>query len=830
MNTRRGSDPIGPPSHTWQRPIGLPYDGSERSRDIDPPLIDDGPWGGVPLGGLGAGSIGRTQRGDFARWHLDVGRHRFETVPANQFSVFVARGETKSAHVLSTIRPETLRGWNWDLPEGSGTYHALFPYAWFEYDWDALPIRLTQRQFSPVIPGNYRESSYPVGLLEWQIENPSPDPVTVGLMFSWLNDIGRDRGQDRRAGHRNATRRKDGLTGVVLQGPQDAAGEPWNGSYAIMAGAEPGIQLTTCDRFVADDGSDVWADFAADGRLGDATDSRPSRTGEALGAALAATFDLAPGETKRVSFALVWDLPVVEFGSGTCWYKRYTRFFDRSGANAWALGAEALNKRSEWSSAIDAWQAPILADPMRPDWYKGALFNELYYLVDGGTLWTDGEPFREPGSAGGTEAAAASNRSAAGGPFHKTEPAGGPAAVAVVNRPANGWGYEPLGHFAVLECYDYPCYNTLDVNFYASWALLMLWPDLDLGVIKDFAATVDFDDPEIVDIGLEGDTAQRKRRGALPHDLGGPQENPFLRPNVYDWRDINIWKDLNSKFVLQVWRDVLLVPAPDLARETWPAVVQAMDYLGQFDRDGDGLPEHDGQADQTYDQWSMLGPGAYSGSLWLAALRAAMRMGEMVGDAANVARFRQVHDRGSAAFEAKLWNGRCYRFDASGEASSDSIMADQLAGQWYADATGLGDLVSPDRILTALRTIYDSNVLGFGGGEMGAVNGIRPDGSIDESTEQSAESWIGISYALAAFMIGRGLLREGWRTAHGAFAVTYGRGLWFRTPEGYLQDGQYRAAMYLRPLAIWAIEHALHQGQISNTAGDSTGQAVGARR
>jgi len=27
----------------------------------------------------------------------------------------------------------------------------------------------------------------------------------------------------------------------------------------------------------------------------------------------------------------------VEFGSGTCWYKRYTRFFDRSGANAWAI-------------------------------------------------------------------------------------------------------------------------------------------------------------------------------------------------------------------------------------------------------------------------------------------------------------------------------------------------------------------------------------------------------------------------------------------------------------------------------------------------------------
>src|SRR6202008_1149968 len=238
-------------------------------------------------------------------------------------------------------------------------------------------------------------------------------------------------------------------------------------------------------------------------------------------------------------------------------------------------------------------------------------------------------------------------------------------------------------------------------------------------------------------------------------------------------------------------------------------VVQAMDYLAGFDRDGDGLPEHDGQPDQTYDMWSMNGPSAYSGALWLAALRAAIRLGEMAGDGATIARFAETLARGSAAFEAKLWNGRCYRFDASGDASSDSVMADQLAGQWYADATGLGDLVAPERIATALRTVYESNVLGFCGGEMGAVNGIRPDGSIDESTEQSAESWTGTTYGLAAFMIGRGLVDEGWRTARGAAAVTYGRGLWFRTPEAYLEDGRYRAAMYLRPLAIWAIEHAL---------------------
>ena len=42
--------------------------------------------------------------------------------------------------------------------------------------------------------------------------------------------------------------------------------------------------------------------------------------------------------------------------------------------------------------------------------------------------------------------------------------------------------------------------------------------------------------------------------------------------------------------------------------------------------------------------------------------------------------------------------------------------------------------------------------------------------------------------------------------------MTYNRGYWFRTPEAYLIDGDYRASMYMRPLSIWAIEYALNAG------------------
>jgi len=369
-----------------------------------------------------------------------------------------------------------------------------------------------------------------------------------------------------------------------------------------------------------------------------------------------------------------------------------------------------------------------------------------------------------------------------------------------------------IGRFAYLETFDYPFYNTFDVHFYASFALVQLWPELQKSLIRDFAATVPMEDATIVQIGFTGQRVPRKSAGAVPHDLGGPEEDPWLRVNWYNWQDINIWKDLNAKFVLQLWRDYVFTGDETLVQDGWPAVVQALDYLKAFDRDGDGLPEHDGVPDQTYDTWPMTGPSAYGGSLWLAALEAAIEMGKIVGDDAQVAIYAEWLEAGKISFEERLWNGRYYNYDASEGPYSDSIMADQLAGQWYADATGLPPIVPVDHSVSALRTIYEYNVLQFMGGEMGAVNGMRPNGRVDTSGEQSQEVWTGTTYGLAALMHHQGLTEEAWATAWGVYNVTYNRGYWFRTPEAYLADGNYRASMYMRPLSIWAIEYALSSG------------------
>src|SRR5439155_22163589 len=124
-----------------------------------------------------------------------------------------------------------------------------------------------------------------------------------------------------------------------------------------------------------------------------------------------------PGERRAVRFAIAWDMPVIEFGAGRRWWKRYTRAWGRSGERATDIAIHAIENADAWRTAIEAWQAPVLDDAARPAWYRAALFNELYFLVDGGSFWEAGE---------------------VGGP----EP-----------RPGDH------GRFALLECIDYPFYD-----------------------------------------------------------------------------------------------------------------------------------------------------------------------------------------------------------------------------------------------------------------------------------------------------------------------------------------------------------------------------------
>jgi non-lysosomal glucosylceramidase len=790
------------PVSAWQSEIGKQWENPYTVRYAS--NLDDGANHGMPLGGFGAGCIGRGVNGEFNLWHIDGGNHIFRPLPACQFAVFEqVEGETPQAYALSTTPPQdgTLETWAW-YPQGKGTYSALYPRSWFNYQ-GVFQSHLICEQFSPIWAGSYQETSYPVAVFEWSVHNPTNQTVTISIMFSWQNSVGwftnaiksptvkvRDDGSPE---YEYQPRWGDS-TGNLNQWIQDhfrvgclfdrirMGNEPQEGEgqWAIASITNPAFEVFYQTRWnPKGDGSEIWDYFALNGSLPDYQDETPAEPGEQIAGAMAIRFTIRPGKTKKIPFILAWDFPITEFAQNIAYYRRYTDFFGRNGRNVWSIVRTALKHSDMWQNKIKQWQEPILVHPRLPDWLKMPLFNELYLLSQGGSLWT-----------AATET-------------------------------------DPIGQFGVLECLDYRWYESLDVRLYGSFPLVMLWPRLDKTILEAFARAIPTSDDTPRIIGYNQASAIRKAKGATPHDLGAPNEHPWEKTNYTSYQDCNLWKDLSCDFVLQVYRDYLFTgnKDQDFLWECWDSVVETLHYLKTFDLDNDGIPENSGAPDQTFDDWRLQGISAYCGGLWICALEAAMAIGKILlanppmnpnlqpddfplGIEETIAVFANWLQQARAIYHSTLWNGEYYRLDS--ESGSDVVMADQLCGQFYAQLLKLPDVVEPEYVQSTLGKIYQACFLNFHEGKFGLANGVKPDGRPEKANDtHPLEVWTGINFGIASFMIINGRKTDGLTIAETVVKQVYENGLQFRTPEAITAVGTFRASHYLRAMAIWAIYYAL---------------------
>jgi non-lysosomal glucosylceramidase len=805
------------PRCCWSRPIGLGWDTPYTVRYAS--NIDDGPWHGMPLGGFGAGCIGRSSQGDFNLWHIDGGEHVFQSFPACQFSVFEqVESEPAQTYALCTASPDdgSLSAWQWyptgmgDGKEGeaqtTGEYQALYPRSWFVYR-HVLQSDLICEQFSPIWAGNYQETSYPIAVFAWTAYNPSDRPITLSILLTWQNMVGwfsnalkspevrvRDDGSPvyeyqphigKSEGNFNQWITSTTGAGCVMRGQQGQQVEEGSGTWAIATSADAQVFYHTRWN-PSGDGQEIWTHFAGDGSLPNLADRTPAAAEEQIGVAIAVRFTLAAGETRQIPFTVAWDLPVTEFAAGVSYYRRYTDFFGRDGQNAWTIAETGLANYKSWQQQIQQWQQPILDRPDLPNWFKMALFNELYDLTSGGSLWS-----------------AATER-------------------------------DPIGQFAVLECLDYRWYESLDVRLYGSFALLMLFPELDKAILRAFARAIPNEDSRTrtigyyYTIGQPSPEALRKAKNATPHDLGAPNEHVWEKTNYTSYQDCNLWKDLGSDFVLQVYRDFVLTGSSDteFLAECWEAIVAALSYLKAFDLDNDGIPENSGAPDQTFDDWRLQGVSAYCGGLWLAALEAAIAIAQVLQQqtdpsafclppSALIPQWQSWLELARSVYQEKLWNGKYYRLDS--DSGSDVVMTDQLCGQFYARLLGLPDIVPSDRAKSALKSIYEACFVNFNRwihrqklnrpfAPIGAANGVRPDGSpVNPNDTHPLEVWTGINFGLAAFMVQMGMADEAFEITEAVVRQIYDHGLQFRTPEAITSMQTFRACHYLRAMAIWGI-------------------------
>lgn len=238
----------------------------------------------------------------------------------------------------------------------------------------------------------------------------------------------------------------------------------------------------------------------------------------------------------------------------------------------------------------------------------------------------------------------------------------------------------------------------------------------------------------------------------MPHDLGDPDEEPFTLINSYPIHDVAEWRDLNVKFVLQVYRDYEIlsglsksaqanpnkftsiefidkdsvfdlhiqdnrhkISSPENEKASkkpaslyingsngkfclmdgltylkamYPACKTLIEKTLEWDEDGDGLIENSRSPDQTFDTWVMDGPSAYCAGLWLAALQCFSTMANLIGKPEDSIKYAEILEKGKTSYEEKLWNKTYYKFDTASSAKKAVIMADQLCGHWYLRCCG----------------------------------------------------------------------------------------------------------------------------------------------
>jgi hypothetical protein len=137
------------------------------------PVAQDGYTDGAPIGGLGAGSITWRFDGSFYQDRITVGANTMAPDPECGFTIYEKAG---------TARPRSMRLDSTALAPTDATYHALFPRAFVDYHPAALACPVRVEQWSPLIPGDYRHASYPVGVYRWEITNPTAEPCDVAIM------------------------------------------------------------------------------------------------------------------------------------------------------------------------------------------------------------------------------------------------------------------------------------------------------------------------------------------------------------------------------------------------------------------------------------------------------------------------------------------------------------------------------------------------------------------------------------------------------------------------------------------------------------------------
>jgi non-lysosomal glucosylceramidase len=661
------------------------------------------------------------------------------------------------------------------------TFIGRFPIAELEFHHASFPGQVRMTAFSPFIPHSDRDSSMPVALFAFSVANDTDAPIDYTIA-STLGNYGCDSGI-------HTFTRKNGLS--ILHLTSAAPGNPEQlGDLAIVTDGDDVEHVDYHFRGQWFDSLGLyWREFARPGRLRERRYDKPRATKNMFQqpehCTLAVRVRVSPGETRQVRFAISWNYP---FGS-IYWFDReqpgsppfdgtpptWKNYYATQWGDSVASGTEAFERWDALEAQTVAFRDSVFGSTLPPEIIDavngtlGILRSATVIRLEGGEVWGwEGQHIREGSCEGSC---------------------------------THVWNYQQ--------------------------ALANLFPALERTLRE-----TEFTYNQLPTGGL---TFRQRLPLGSGFDIIGPCADGHFGAIIKAYRE---WKNLGD----DAW-----------LRRYWPNIRRAMEYAWSPDNPDKWDPDKTGvlwgRQHHTLDM-ELFGPNSWLTTMYIAALAAAATMAEVMGEPAFAKQCRAMAAMGGAYVDRELFNGRYYcqkldlsdrsvltPFDQQRKAGvlSDSFMeaywsdeygeikyqigdgclTDQILGQWHADIAGLGDLLAPEKVRTALKSVFNENYLPtlrdhFNPcrvyayeDEAGLLLCSWPDGTKKPAAPApyAEEVWTGLEYMMASHLIQRGLVAEGLTLVRATRARHDGAR---RNPWNDIECGSY----YIRALSSYALVNA----------------------
>lgn len=655
---------------------------------------------GLPLGGLGTGSVELRRDGYFHEWQImnnrpwGSGPEVDLPLETSHFGLQVHGENTNRSALLGLAG-----GFNgylnnpYDLawlehPEEINA-DIRMPFTVLKYNLGSFPIAATLEAFSPFIPLDAKNSALPLAFFTFNLRNCASKPLKVSLFNATQNFVGYAQPGKR---SRMTFHKAEHSSRILFERERLDEDNPSRGTMVIGALGCGEIEPTYVLHPVTY--RDIWDPLRESGVLEDCDNGDnerdlelPAGGGDAPRGllpfgVLCQSTRLEPGESRDIVFVLAWHFPVMrerDYGpknsEGSVIGHQYAKWFDDA-VQVFEYGIENHQRlKSETKAFFNAFYSSSL-----DLWLLEAISAQLTTLIK--SSW---------------------------------------------------WDWQ--GRFAIWEGLGCCGLQTTDVTHYGSFPVVLFFPELQKSQMRLTQANI-------------------KVPGKIPHMMPGT-----FSCSDHDERDRI---DLVPEFVLQVWRDVLWTGDQAYATEMWPTIRDALAVYETYDTDGDGLPNNTGP-DQTYDQFPLRGTSAFVGFLYAAALKASAVLAAVAGEQERGAILEKKLDNALAELDEQLWNGSYYRlcYDPVDGVENEGVMADQINADWFVRQTTGQAFLPEAKVRSALSQILEhcSTEFGFIANCTWPFGNEIEIGR--HTVDQARTPWSGVEYALAAHLILTGMEQEG---------------------------------------------------------------------